>query len=239
MNRRLGIGLAIGLGAALLTIAFLLGRDSRSASTPSVLVVVATPAPGVSSPPGARSPAASALAEKTLSPPNADAASPAPALAPESPSAMPAFAPTHPTAAASAPRGDEATRAAVSRYFSEMEALQAGAKSWSGDPNAAAQEILKQTLEGTSGGLDGLIDSNRDLLTRLRALEVPAPCATHHQNTIQVVEQSQGLLTRMRDAMASQNQSALLELASEGRSVERRAKEVDALAAEIKKRYGL
>jgi hypothetical protein len=43
----------------------------------------------------------------------------------------------------------------------------------------------------------------------------------------------------MRTAIRSGDQATLLSLASEGQALERRARETDALAAEIKKPYGL
>jgi hypothetical protein len=227
MDRRLGIGLTVALGAALLAIAFLLGRDSRP--TPAAApVFVAMPS---TAPPAISAPTAAAPAD-TEAPP----APPAPVAPAPLASAAPTAAP-----AATSPAGptDDPMGAEVARYFAEVEALQAASKGWSGDPNTAAQQILKETVEGQGGGFDALVEANQRLLARLRAVQAPAPCAPHLRRTIETVEQANALLTKMRTAIRSGNQAALLSLVAEGQEVERRARETDALAAEIKQPYGL
>jgi hypothetical protein len=232
MDRRLGIGLAVALGLALLIIAFLLGRQSQPSPAP-VYVTIPSPAP-----------AAAVNPEATGAPAAIPGATAPAALAPEAPAAPPivALAPTAtplPAASAAPAANNDAVRASVARYFSEVEALQAASKGWSGDPNTAAQQILKEAVEGQSGSFDALVEANRTLVERLRAVQAPEPCAAHLQRTIEAVQQASALLDKMRTALRSQNQTALLALVAEGQGVERQARAVDAMAAEIKQRYGL
>jgi hypothetical protein len=230
MERRLVIGLGAALAVALLAIAFLLGRESRRAN-PAVVAPTAGPTaePPLLSPTGVP-----AAAPDTVPP------TPIAVMSEEgapSPSAVPPAA--APAPVETLPATEDPVRAEVARYFAEVEALQQASKGWSGDPNAAAQQILRQATSGDMSGFKSLADANRRLAEQLRAVSVPEPCALHHQRTLEVLDAATGLVDKMPAAVQSGDVAALGAVTTQGQDLERRTREVDALGLAVKKRYGL
>jgi hypothetical protein len=230
---RLVFGLAGALGLALVVIAFLLGRESQrgaatprevaSATVPAMPSATATEAPSAASP----LPAMSAVPIAPV-PQQASAATATPAA-------------TFPNVLEATPvPADQDQRGAVARYFADVDALQAGAAQ-SGDPEAMAQAIVKQATEGNSDALDALLASNRRVLEGLRGVSAPPACAPHREKAVRLLEDGISLLESVKNAFRSggQDVGALGALTAKGQEIERGAKDADALAAAIKKHYGL
>ena len=242
MDRRIGVALVAALALALFVIAYLLGRESAR-TTPAVVVL--TPAPVNPTSGGVEAASDPAYAPPPTGLPPAAPVDPgyaAPASTPvvSGSAPMATTAPELPAATSAVdPAVDTSLRAEVSRYFMEVEALQRASKGWTGDANAAAQEILRDAVNGDTRGIQALIDANQTLMQKLRMLETPAPCLPHRQVTVEALEAANRLLVKMRTSIGAQDLSSLGTMSSEGQDVERRAKEADALATDIKKRYGL
>ncbi len=218
MDRRVIVVLAVALGAALLIIVFLLGRSSgRTAPSASAPAGSDQPAPGSGLPPDAPRPieAAPAAGDPTAGP-------------------LATLGGTEATALA-----DDGYRAQVARYFEELDAIQRDAKAWHGDPTTVAQAILQQAAEGKTSDFDALIESNRMLLVRLEGISAPPPCVEHHRRSVGTVGEGLHLLERVRSSLADHSVAELEALTVSGRDIEKRAAEIDAMAVEIKKRYGL
>jgi hypothetical protein len=226
MQRGLVVGLSVALGAALLAIAFLLGRGSRSPEPAPTALVTASPS------------SEGSAADETPEPaPLTQTAPTAEADSPESQAETPAEDLAATTAPPSAESG--AMRDEVVRYFAEVDAIQAGSRSMSGDPQAVASAMLKQAAGGDTSEIDTLVESQRAVLARLRDVSAPPPCASHLQGSIAAVADGLELLGSVRDALASGSIGDLGSLTAKGQDLERRAREIDAQAAEIRKRYGI
>lgn len=221
-------GLLVALGGALVlclvALGFFLGRESGRrgpAASPSPLGAVTAPplASGDTTPPGLP-PAAPGAPSSWATPPPVQTA---PATTVE-----PAWERRPQT-----PGRDE-----VARYFVEMEAILEAAKDWS-DPQALANTLLKEAASGDTSGFDALITKSRDALSHVRAVSVPAVCAEHHDKAVAAMEEAVALLARLRDAITGGDLEALAALGAEGQALERRTKEVDAIAAKLKAQYDL
>jgi hypothetical protein len=222
MDRRGVAVLVAALVASLTAIAFLLGRESSrdGAEAPAPVRTAADPR---NVPPD--SPPEAAAEEDGASAPS-DTETPAS---------------TEPTALAESTEEavTEPMRADVGHYFEQMDAIQAEAKSTTGDPKALAEALLKQATSGDLQGLDALLETQRGLLARLRAVSAPPPAAAHLQQSVAAVEDGLRLLERTRDALANQDVGGLGTLTAQGQDLERRARAVDAEGAALKSRYGL
>jgi hypothetical protein len=240
LPRGLLAALVVALLASLGITAFLAGRAS---------VATAPPLPG-----SARPPSPEADGPPSASVPSAPAGSaPGATGLPRSPelelNGSQAWPPSSPPAGAAAPRAlpeleraggvpapGEAAR--VARYFQEMESAQAAAKYWT-DPQALATSLVDDVSKGERGGFDQLIAATRGALERMKALDVPAECAEHHRRSLALVEQSITMLSGVANGALGGDPDALGAFAIQGRRLEADAKDVDALAARIKQRYGL
>jgi hypothetical protein len=237
MERRLIIVLSVALGVALTVIAYLVGNrpDERMA---------AAPAPGSPNPPPASASAdpgtaAVPTASTALTPLPATAAPPA-GMSTLAPPAAPSAATVPPAASAGAsPAADALLRPEVVRYFAQVDAIQAEAKAATGDPEALAQLILKHATDGDMTEFDTLLQAQRGLADRLRAVVPPAPCAEHLQKSVAAVDDGIAILQKTRDALVSHDFASLSTLTTVGQDLERRAHEVDALGAALKKRFAL
>jgi hypothetical protein len=220
------IALVAALAVSVLAVAFFVGRESgRVRPTPAPQPAVTVPPPvGAAEPP-------------TLAPYSAPAA-PVDASVPGTSVAVAAPFTPPTTYTSVAPPSRDALRESVATYFRNVDAIQSRAKSWN-DPEALARTLLEQGSRGDMSGFDGLAAANRKVREDLRALDVPEPCQEHHRATLALVEESVSMLERVKSQFQGSDSSSLAAIAGSGQELERKAKEVDAQAAEIKRRFGL
>jgi hypothetical protein len=214
------VAVAGGLGTA-----FLIGREStrtgpRASATPTT----------------ASSPFAAPSGKPSEA--YADPSNPTLATSPAPPGSSPKVGPSEATAPIAASPPHDTSRDDVASYFREVEAIQSQAKSWS-DPEALAQKLLEQAAKGDASGFDGLAAANQKVRDGLRALSVPEPCREHHRLTLTLLDESIAMLDRVKGQMNGADAGSLTAMATEGHELERKAKIVDAMAAEIKRRFGL
>jgi hypothetical protein len=232
VSRGLLIALAAAALVGILGVTFLIGRESARAQ-PAVGPASAA-SPANPDPPGAGM-EAGGVPSATYANPSAPALVAGEASPPFSSPLSGAVEATPPNAAA-APR--DKLRDEVAGYFREVEAIQSQAKSWS-DPEALAQKLLEQASKGDVSGFDGLASANQKVRDNLRGLTVPEPCREHHRRTVALLDESIAMLERVKGQMNGADVSALTAMATQGQELERNAKSVDAMAAEIKRRFGL
>lgn len=221
--------LVAALVVCVIAVAFLVGRESARSRGPA------------SAPPATLAAASAPSQPPTTALASADTLPPALAASDVPPPA--AAGPGIPLAASSpaAPQGPSAQdplRDAVASYFREVEAIQSQGKA-AGDPEAMARALLEQGSKGEMSGLDDLAAANRKVRDNLRAMTVPEPCREHHRLTLAVLDESLAMLERVKGQLGGEDESALAALPEAGRALEQKAKDVDALAAEIKRRFGL
>ena len=226
------------LGALLLSLfalAYLLGRESGRAKEPLAQASFAPP-PGVSAPPAT-------TASSTAAVPDLPAVEEPPPAAPEPPATSsggvtPAAEPTGASLAPDAAPVPPALRASVAAYFQEVDAIQSQGKSWT-DPEALARTLVEEGAKGDTSGFDGLITANRRVRDSLASIQVPEPCRAHHDRTLTLLDRSIALLENLKRGIQAGDMSALATMPAQARELESGAKEVDGMASEIKRRYGV
>lgn len=126
----------------------------------------------------------------------------------------------------------------VVRYLTDMETAVATGKTWD-DPTQLAQTIVSDALAGQTDGLDRLVSSSRTVLTQVEAIAPPAACpdcVTHHAETQATLGASLALLASMRDGIATGNLTALMGAQAEAGQLEGRARAIESLDAELRRR---
>jgi hypothetical protein len=227
------LSLVAALATAILLVAYFMGRESARKSaqaSPAPMAAPAQTAPAAM-PATEPAPAAPSPFPSSVETPPASVSDPAPQ--------SPATAPLAPVAQAAQPApATDRLHDDVARYFREVETIQSQAKS-SGDPETLARTLLEQGMKGDESGFDGLVAANRKVLEALRDVQVPEPCREHHRLTLGLMDESIAMLGRVKSQLSGGDEAALAALPAQGRELERKAKEADALAAEIKKRFGV
>jgi hypothetical protein len=225
VSRGLLVALVTASIAGVLAVTYLVGRESGRRQPP-VPATTMTLASAMGAPPDTRSA------------PNADASVPTlPASEiPPASSRMSAPTGTLPPNAALTPH--DTLRDDVARYFREAETIQGQARSW-GEPEAFAQKLLEQAGNGDMSGFDALAVANQKVRDGLRAIAVPEPCREHHRLTLAILDESIAMLQRVKGLINRADAGGLASMPAEAHELERRTKDVDAMAAEIKRRFGL
>lgn|GEM_PF-1265240 len=243
--------LVLSLLGAFVIIAYLLGRESARRESPAIVQTGVTSAQAIPSAP----PVTAALStEPAVQPP--PAALPSYSI-PQAPQAYQAtetqptytyHTPAAPGVAAHAPRGSAAAvqqssgqmadREQVTQYFSRFDQIGAMTKSFD-DPNAYAQEMLKQVTSGDTSGIDTLIENYQSFHDQIGQLAPPATCKEHQRQTMAVVSRSISNLNDLKSAIGRGDVSALTRITGDMKSVEEQSRRVDKLASQIKTQYGI
>ena len=225
-------GVVVALVAALLVClgvtAFLAGRASAPAGP--TIVVGPDAAPAQAAPPTTFRTAPAPV--PYIPPQDMPTTGPAPTLAAgPADTARAGVVPSLPPAA-------PADAAGVARYFQEMETAQASAKYWS-DPQALAGSLVQGLAKGDRSGIDELLTATRGAHARMAAIDVPSDCAEHHRRSLELVVQGASMLEAIATGVTSGDIDGLGAFPAKARQLEADAKDVDALAARIKQRYGI
>ena len=114
-----------------------------------------------------------------------------------------------------------ANNAEVRKYLSQIDGL-AGAQGL-GDPNQVAMELLQQSLQGDSSGMDSLLASTKNALTKLQAIQPPPSCREHHTLLVKQLRQGVTLLSGVGKATGGLDTSSLAKLSSQGKSMQAEA----------------
>ena len=232
--RPLIMALAGALGAALLTIAFLIGR----LTAPPAAMTSSAPAPWI--PPVAPASPLPASAGATT-----DAAVPVTpgveALLPTGVAAPPASRldiPPPPTVGVSAPPGStgstEASR--IAAYFRLVDGME---DMGVGDPQAFAASLLQSVSSGDFSAFDDLLGKARAQRQRLQSLTPPKSCGEHHRLALALSTDSVTMLERLKAALMKGDSMALMTIATEGRALETQAGQLKNLGETIKRQAGL
>jgi len=216
VSRELLIGLVAACAAALLALAFMLGRASGGAR--SSLPAPAAPGPAAASPPPA---------EPQAAPPEEPASAPEP---------MPpaAAAPLAPRPAPPAKAADP-VRAGVASYFQAIERIQPG--QMGGDPETMAKGVLEALVKGDSSGIDGMIRQSEAARASLGALSPPAPCAAYHHESLAALDDSLGILRSLRTGLQAGSLPA--DFATQAELLRTRTEKLQKEEKGLRERYGL
>lgn len=234
--RPLILALAGALGAALLTIAFLVGRLTAAPPT----ITATTPVPGT--PPA---PASAALEDGSRTPtaalpplPN-DVETALPAATADAPASN-LDIPPPPTVVASASSPSSSTispeAAQVAAYFKQVDELQ---DMGVGDPQAFAASMLKSVSSGDFSAFDDLLGKARAQRQRLQSMTPPRACGEYHRQALTLSADSVTMLERLKAALMKGDSMALMSIATEGRALETQANQLKTLGETVKRQAGL
>ena len=227
--RGLLVAVAAGLVAALVAIAFLLGRESgRSADVARVSAEVET----ASEAPPAPSAGPAGTTPRVAPPPPTPAA---PAMSPSASTSTPA-----PRGAAPVPRPapDTRTRDAVARYFEQVDELGGDGMSM-GNPDDFAMMIVSESASGNFSAFDQMLSDQRANLRRLQRMSVPRELREYHAQTIELTQSGIRLLENVRRGLESGDMTRLMALSSSAQTMQADAEKAERLATELKRKYDL
>lgn len=219
--------------ALIASVAFFIGRQtSQPTAPPTAVSELVQEAPSVKDP---------AISEASggviTSPITASTSGIATTQAPPSTASAPLSSTSATVAAVNASPATAESRARVSAYFTQMDALQSGGPG--GDPETFANTILQGATSGDFSGLDDLVRTAGNAERRAAALQPPAECAEYHRMAVTLLQDSRAMMTGLRDGLKRNDTEALTSMGAAAQSMKARA---DALAASekaLRARFGL
>ena len=218
--------------ATSLAVAFLLGREAGRAETAAPDLLVEAPPAQVKPAPARRT---APQPRPRPGPPPRVEPEPAP---PSPPTTPPPPAPAQRPAAPAEPDVAPSERAAVARYFEDVDEI-AGGNTGAGDPETMAMALLSQATSGDWNQFDELGDAQRSMLRRLRGLRIPPVCQEYHQKMVTLLEAGASLLDNVRQGMQSGDLGAVSTLATTAQRLQADAEEARHPAPAMRQRYGL
>ena len=237
VNKGLLIGVVAVAAASLLALAYQLGRASGSGevSAPPTRIERIAPRPQ-EEPVRLPAPAAASIAEHADTRPVSGPAPPTSAQG-AAPQAAAGQVPA-PIESERGSAGSDPMRASVAAYFDAVDHIQQGAMS--GEADGIAHEMAAALASGDTSSLDKMIRQTEAAKASLAAVTPPAPCATHHRESLGSLDEALEVLRSLKAAMESSEPAAQLSRVS-GRATELRSR-ADALQKEelaLRQRYGL
>lgn len=236
-TRRLVIALASALGVALLAIAFLIGRISAK---PAVITLAAPPsgvalAASESVPPAPASVAPTAENSLALIPPGEPGGSSTSGREMASTTEVAAFlaplsttSPIRPTVSGDQPQ--------IAAYFNQVDRIE---DMGAGDPQAFATSMVQSMSSGDFSGFDDLLSKARTQRQRLQAISPPRACVEHHRLALTLSADSVAMLERLKAALMKGDSTALLGIATDGKTLETQANQLKAMGERVKRQAGL
>ena len=237
VNKGLLIGVVAVAGAALLALAYQLGRASGSGevSAPPTRIerIAARPREGSLRLPA---PAAGSITEHADTRP---AVGPAPST-PGQGAALQAAAGQVPAPIESeqGSAGSDSMRAAVAAYFDAVDHIQPGAMS--GEAEGVAHEMAAALTSGDTSSLDKMIRETEAAKARLAAVTPPVPCAAHHRESLGSLDDAMEVLRSLKTAMeSSEPATQLANVSTQATALRSRAEALQKEELALRERYGL
>ena len=246
-DRRTVLALSIALGAALLLVGFLLGRESGGTAAREVVSAEALRAAGVDSGQVERSaeeessrrwPAWADLRDEDHSDVRATDSTGGVVERIE-------VEPTHgfattqnqnrpePQARPVAPdeaRADQ-QEGSVEAYFLQVDLIQS--EEGAGDPNAFAMDLIKGGLGGATSGFDQLIWDTKQMEREMQSLTPPVSCESYHKASIEALVESREMLERMKHAIVGRNIEQLNAIALQSKTLQLKAQAMKEMRKQI------
>lgn len=236
VSKGLLIGVVAVAAASLLALVYQLGRASGpGVPAPATRIERIAPRPQTE-PLRLSPPAAGSVAEHADTPPASR-----PALSIPGQVAAPQAAAGQVPAAIESERGSAASdplSAAVAAYLDAVEHIQAGAMS--GEAEGVAQQMAAALASGDTSSLDKLIRETEAAKARLAAVTPPAPCATHHRESLGSLDDALEVLRSLKAAMESPEPVAqLARVSTQATALRSRAEVLQREELTLRERYGL
>lgn len=230
------VGVGAVAGAALLALAYQLGKASApeaAPAPPTKIERIAPRAPEQIVPTPARVTAwSSDYAERPVAGPTPS--TPEQGAAPQAAAGqMPA-----PVENDRGGGGDISMRAAVAAYFFAVERIQVG--SMTGNAESVGQEMAAALANGDTSSLEKMIRETEAARVRLTAVTPPAPCVAHHRESIASLDDALEVLRSLKAAMESPEPiGQLANVTTRAQALRSRAEVLQKEERAIKERYGL
>jgi hypothetical protein len=127
-------------------------------------------------------------------------------------------------------RADQGERS-MEDYFQEVDQIHSG--EGAGDPNAFAMDLIKGGLGGATSGFDQLIADTKQMEREMQSLTPPPSCESYHKASIEALVESREMLERMKDAIVGRDIEQLNAIALQSKTLQRKAQAMKEMRTRI------
>lgn len=241
------MALSIALGAALLAVAFLLGRESAGTPNREAVEAAVSPTPSVEPQSGRSAEEESATRwPKWADPTDWDDSNERTTVATEAvgerierPQKNDTFAFANsgsrpePQPASNPPNHarPEDRGASVAAYFQDVDVIHT--EEGAGDPNAFAMNLIKGGLGGATSGFDQLITDTKQMELEMQRLTPPPSCESYHKASVEALVESRQMLEDMKQAITGRDIQRLNAIALQSKSLQSKAQAIKEMREQI------
>ena len=127
-------------------------------------------------------------------------------------------------------RADQGERS-VEDYFQQVDLIHS--EEGAGDPNAFAMDLIKGGLGGATSGFDQLIADTKQMEREMRKLTPPVSCESYHKASIEALVESREMLEGMKDAITGRDIEQLNAIALQSKTLQRKAQAMNEMRKQI------
>lgn len=110
---------------------------------------------------------------------------------------------------------------AVAAYFLRIDTIHS--QSGAGDPNTFAMGLIKAGLGGSTAGFDELLRDTQRMEKEIRQVTPPPSCEAYHRESLVALSESRELLEEMKTAFAERDFSRLTTIAQQASDLQAKA----------------
>lgn len=102
------------------------------------------------------------------------------------------------------------------------------------NPKAFAMGLLRSAMSGSTEGFEKLLADTERMEQELREITPPPTCAQYHQATLDALDESRAVLEELKDAMMRQDIDEITRVAHKARALQAKTTELQAMEKELR-----
>lgn len=114
--------------------------------------------------------------------------------------------------------------ATVAAYFQEIDVIHSG--EGAGDPNVFAMGLIKAGLGGSTSGFDQLIADTKQMELEMQRVTPPPSCQSYHDASLEALVESREMLETMKQAITGHDIEQLNAVALQSKNLQRKAEAI-------------
>ena len=120
----------------------------------------------------------------------------------------------------------------VAAYFQQVDVIHSNAGA--GDPNAFAMDMIKAGMGGATSGFDRLISDTDRMRREVQRVTPPPSCRGYHEASLEALEESGRMLESLKVAITTRNVQSLGMIAQQSADLQAKAEALTKLQEEIR-----
>lgn len=124
--------------------------------------------------------------------------------------------------------------ASIDAYFARLDAVRTEDEAT--QPKSFAMGMLRAAMSGNTEGFDRLIEDAEEMEAEIETIAPPPSCQRFHESTLDALEESREVLENLREAIARQDVQGIMQVAARARALQAKTTELKAMEDSLRGR---